>query len=50
MRTATPPLRVRILKETKNNVTIKLIAVNRSFPVERGKFMDRVEKGLYKVI
>lgn len=44
------PLEVKVIRETGKNVVIKLIAVNRSFPVERTVFDERVKKGMYVII
>lgn len=43
-------LQVKVLKETKNRVTLHFVALNRKMPVSREEFETRVDKGLYKVV
>ena len=47
---ASRSIKVKIVKETSNTVTIKLLSLNRTMPVPKEDFEKRVEKGLYDVI
>lgn len=46
----TRSIKVKIVRETSNTITIKLLSLNRDMPVPRKEFMARVEEGLYEVI
>lgn len=43
-------IKVKIVRETSNTITIKLLSLNRDMPVPRKEFMARMEDGLYEVI
>lgn len=43
-------IKVKIMKETKGRITLKLMSLNRKMPVEKATFMERVEMGIYDVI
>ena len=43
-------IKVRVLKETTNRVTLHFVSLNRKMPVPRQDYEKRVENGLYEVI
>ena len=43
-------LKVKVLKETKNRVTLHFVALNRKMPVSREEFEHRVERGMYQIV
>ena len=43
-------IKVQIVKESSNTITIKLISLNRNMPVPKEEFDKRVKQGLYEVI
>ncbi len=43
-------LKVKVLKETSNTVTIYMTGLNRKMPVPRKEFEERVASGLYEVL
>jgi len=43
-------IRVKIVKESKEKLTIMMLATNRAMPVKRDDFEERVAAGLYEVI
>lgn len=43
-------IKVKVIKETKNKVTLKFMSLNRKMPVEKGAFNERVEMGIYDVV
>jgi RNase P/RNase MRP subunit p29 len=47
---ASRSIKVKIVKETSNTVTIKLVSLNRTMPVPKEDFEKRVEQGLYDVV
>lgn len=43
-------MKVKVIKENANRVTIKLIMANAKMPVSREEFERRVKDGTYEVI
>lgn len=43
-------LKVRIIKENANRVTLHFISLNRQMPVSREEFEQRVAQGVYQVL
>ena len=43
-------IKVKIVNETPQRVTINIISLNRKMPVEREAFEERVKNGLYEVV
>ena len=43
-------IKVRVIKETGNKVTLYFINLNRKMPVSKEEFEERVADGLYEVI
>lgn len=43
-------IRVKVVRESANTVTIRILSVNREMPVPRADFEERVSKGLYEVV
>ena len=43
-------IKVKVLKETSNTITIFMTGLNRKMPVPRKEFEERVASGLYEVI
>lgn len=43
-------IKVRIIKETSNTVTVYMVGLNRKMPVPKAEFDERVESGLYEVV
>ncbi len=43
-------IKVRVTKKSPKSVTVHFVSLNRSMPVPRKEFEERVEKGLYQVI
>lgn len=43
-------IKVKVLRETKNKVTLKFMSLNRKMPVDKPTFMERVEMGIYEVV
>lgn len=43
-------MKVRIVKETKTKVTLHFITLNRSMPISKKDFKERVENGTYEVV
>ena len=43
-------IKVKVVKETSNTVTIKLLSLNRTMPVAKEDFEKRVSQGLYEVV
>lgn len=43
-------MKVRVIKENANRVTIKLIMANSKMPVSREEFEKRVKDGVYEVV
>ena len=43
-------IKVRVIKETANKVTVLLLSLNRQMPVKKDEFKQRVESGLYEVV
>ncbi|MEZ4955242.1 MAG: hypothetical protein R2825_16890 [Saprospiraceae bacterium] len=43
-------IKVKVVSETPRKVTVKLLSLNRSMPVSRVDFEERVESGLYEVV
>ena len=43
-------INVKIVKENARTVTIKMLSVNRSMPVPKSDFEQRVKQGLYNII
>lgn len=43
-------IKIKVVKETSNTITIKLVSLNRTMPVSKEDFEKRVSKGLYEVV
>ena len=43
-------MKVKVIKENANRVTIKLILANTKMPVSRDEFEQRVKDGVYEVV
>lgn len=43
-------IKVKIVKETANKITLQLMSLNRKMPVTRQDFKERVEMGVYDVL
>ena len=43
-------IRVKIIKESKDKLTLYLMATHRAMPVKRAEFEERVAAGEYEVI
>ena len=43
-------IKVRVVSETPQRVTISIISLNRKMPVDREAFEERVKSGLYEVV
>ena len=43
-------IKVRIVKETSNTVTVYMVGLNRKMPVPKAEFDERVASGLYEVV
>ena len=43
-------MKVRIVKETKTKVTLHFITLNRSMPISKKDFKERIENGLYELV
>lgn len=43
-------IRVKIIKESKDKLTLYLMATHRAMPVKRAEFEERLENGEYEVI
>lgn len=43
-------MKVKVIKENANRVTIKLIMANAKMPVPRDEFEKRVKDGVYEVV
>lgn len=43
-------MKVKVIKENANRVTIKLIMANAKMPVSRDEFEKRVKDGVYEVV
>jgi hypothetical protein len=43
-------IKVKVLKETSRKVTIQMMSLNRSMPVSKEEFDERVKSGLYEII
>jgi len=43
-------IKIKVVKETSNTITIKLVSLNRTMPVSKEDFEMRVKKGLYEVV
>lgn len=43
-------MKVKVIKENANRVTIKLIMANSKMPVPRDEFEQRVKDGVYEVV
>ena len=43
-------IRVKIIKESKEKLTVMMLATNRAMPVKRDDFEERVASGLYEVV
>ena len=43
-------IKVRIIKETSNTVTVYMVGLNRKMPVPKAEFDERVASGLYEVV
>jgi hypothetical protein len=43
-------IKVRVIKESANKVTIFFLSLNRQMPVPKEEFKKRVESGLYEVV
>ncbi len=43
-------IKVKVTKKSPKSVTVHFISLNRSMPVPRKDFEERVEKGVYLVI
>lgn len=43
-------IRVKVVRESANTVTVRLMSVNREMPVRRADFEERVSSGLYEVV
>lgn len=46
----TGSMKVKVIKENANRVTIKLIMANTKMPVPRDEFEKRVKDGVYEVV
>ena len=44
------PIRVKIVKESKEKLTVMMIATNRAMPVKRDEFEARLEEGVYELV
>ncbi len=44
------PIRVKIVKESKEKLTIMMLATNRAMPVKRDEFEARLEEGVYELV
>ena len=43
-------IKVKIVKENARTVVIKMLSLNRSMPVPKKDFEQRVESGLYEIV
>lgn len=43
-------IKVKIISETPQRITIRIISLNRKMPVAREDFEERVKSGLYEVV
>ena len=43
-------IKVRIIKETRSKVNLHFLSLNRTIPVPKKDFNERVESGLYEVV
>ena len=43
-------IKVKIVKESKEKLTILMLATNRAMPVKRVDFEERIEEGLYELV
>lgn len=43
-------MKIKVLKETSNTVTIYMIGLNRKMPVPKKDFEDRIASGLYEIV
>lgn len=43
-------IKVKIVKESKEKLTILMLATNRAMPVKRAEFEERLAEGLYEVV
>ena len=43
-------LKIKVEQETNKNVVIKILVLNRSFPVNKEIFKQRVSTGLYEIV
>lgn len=43
-------IKVRIIKETPSKVTLRFITLNRTIPIPRADFDERVASGLYQLV
>ncbi len=43
-------IKVKIVKESKEKLTILMLATNRAMPVKRVEFEERLAEGLYELV
>ena len=43
-------IEIKVIKENSRTVTIKMMSVNRSMPVQKSDFENRIEESLYEVV
>lgn len=43
-------IKVRIIKETSNTVTVYMLGLNRKMPVPKAEFDERIASGLYEIV